>query len=511
MDQYGNKRETDGYVQIPISDKSIFHEISGDFTLPDYQPEIKRLLRVTANVLPASKYVGDRSAEFSGGVDYYVIYTGSDNQIYCAPISTEYKIDVPFDGADTSSLVNTSAYAAIIADNVSGRVTSPRRLSIKCRLRARARAFGDMAVEDSFGDGSLEVLYGKETTYRTVVSAGEMLRLSDEIINSGSGDVRVILADGKALVDEVSCSDGAVSCRGNLYLKLLMSREDGSAPYSLIRKIPFSQSIASKGVCRGDEASARATVCEMSINVDEGRILIDIGMLIETHASTADNIKYVKDVYSTEHRVACDYKMLEIPRFETAINGNFTLSDSMTLDEAGISPECSIVDVAGTVCPEAYSFEEGRCIVNGRAKYDLILMKENEYSSQSIEFPFRYACPAPNKLSEALTDALFEGEVVSARARVDGERIGIDSEISMSGGAWETAQTKLLDSVSFGDEIVRRVGEYTVCYPSRGESLWSVAKRYGAPIDSVIAGNKLSSENDYDDPATLDKVKYLMI
>ena len=115
MDQYESKRVFGGIVQVPMCDRSVIGEISGDFTLPDYQPEIKKLIRVSANILPATRYVGDRCAELSGNVDYYVIYTGSDNQIYCAPLTAEYKIEVPFDTAEESLLENTVGYAAIVA------------------------------------------------------------------------------------------------------------------------------------------------------------------------------------------------------------------------------------------------------------------------------------------------------------------------------------------------------------------------------------------------------------
>jgi hypothetical protein len=514
MERYGQNATFSPYVQLPVCDKSVISEISGDFTLPDYQPEIKKLLRVTANVLPASRYVGDRSAEFSGNVDYYVVYAGADNQIYCTPLTTEYKIDIPLDNADVSELVNTTGYAVICPDNVSGRVTSPRKLSIKCRLRTRARIFGDASLEDRFenSDGSLEVLYGVDKTARTLISMGEMLRISDEIVISGSGDdLRVVCADAKALVDEVTCSDGDVNCRGNLYLKLLMSREDDTAPYTITRKIPFSQVVATDGVSRGDEASARATVCEMGISVEEGRIAVDIGMLIECHTSRIESVKYVKDVYSTMYRVASEYKTLDFPSRERETNGNFTLSDSMTLEEAGILPSASIVDVAGSVYPEAYSFDGDRCIVSGRVRYDLLIENGGEYSSAVIELPFRYETVAPDGIATAGADALFSGEVISTRARLDGERIGIDSEISMNGCSFENAHTMILDSVSFGEEIGRSRGEYTICYPERDESLWSVAKRYGTPIKNVISANKLSDTANLDGKESLSGVKYLMI
>lgn len=514
MEQYGINTANGGYIQLPVCDKNIISELSGDFTLPDYQPEIKRLLRVSASVLPASKYIGDRSMELAGNIDYYVLYTGSDNQVYCAPLTSEYKIEVPIDSTDGMSLSNLTGHAVIIPDTVSGRVTSPRKLSIKCRLRTRARVFGDMLVENDFGagDDSLEVLYGNTDTSRTILSAGEMLRVSDEIINASPQDeLRVICADGKALIDEVTCSDGTVNCRGNLYLKLLMSKEDGSVPISTTRKIPFSQSVASEGVVAGNSACAKATVCEMSVNVDEGRITLDVGMIIEVCASKTEEIQYVKDVYSTSHRVACDYETLDIPRHESSFNGNFTLSDSMTLEDAGISPQSKVIDVTGYVYPDEYSFDGGRCTVGGRVRYDILLERDGEYSNANIELPFKYETNISNSLQDAQKDAAVEGEIISSRARIDGERIGIDSEISIHGNDWEMAETEILDRVNFGEAINRGAGEYTVCYPSMSDSLWSIAKRYGAPLSLVAKTNRIQTDARADSRDSLANVKYLVI
>ena len=65
-------------MQIPLCEKTVLTEVSGDFSLPDYQPEIKRLLRIRPCVLPAAPYAGAGNAEFSGTLDYYVLYMGND-------------------------------------------------------------------------------------------------------------------------------------------------------------------------------------------------------------------------------------------------------------------------------------------------------------------------------------------------------------------------------------------------------------------------------------------------
>lgn len=61
-------------VFIPLCERSVSVEISNDFTLPDYQQEIRRVLCIEAEPQPPSSYAGDSSAEFNGTVDIRLTY-----------------------------------------------------------------------------------------------------------------------------------------------------------------------------------------------------------------------------------------------------------------------------------------------------------------------------------------------------------------------------------------------------------------------------------------------------
>ena len=50
--EYMEETAGKGGVQLPYPLRHITTEVIGDFTLPDYQPEIKRLLRIGVNLLP---------------------------------------------------------------------------------------------------------------------------------------------------------------------------------------------------------------------------------------------------------------------------------------------------------------------------------------------------------------------------------------------------------------------------------------------------------------------------
>ncbi len=499
------------YIQVPINEKTTTADLAGDFTLPDYQPEIKRLLKVEAKVLPPSRYIGDSECELSGGIDYYVSYIGSDNQIYCAPLTSDYKISVPMDKNELT-LVNMTADAEITPESVGGRVTSPRKLNIKCRLKTRVRMYGDMPMDGSLAsmNGENQVLMGRDEITRRAFAQSEMISLGDEMIQGRDGEIRVVCAAGHTLISEVSCANGAVNVKGELYLKLIMCKEPDGMPYTTLRRLPFSETMTIDGADVGCEANARGSVCEMNISVDEDKIGIDAGIILEVSLCKQERIMYVKDLYSTTHKTECMYKSIPTLKSGRAFNANFTQSDSRTLDEAGLTPDHRLIDVTGYAYPESSELEGGKWVFSGKCKFSVCSEKDGEYSNTELELPYRFSVDAKGKDSES-SYASATAEIINARGRLDGERIGIDAEVMLCGVISSPAVTEMLDSVSFGEESERARGEYVICYPSRTDDLWSIAKRYGTTVDALIGANKLTAADTPDDKKILDGVKFLVV
>lgn len=510
MEKYSNSGAS--RLQIPVTDKNVVTELSGDFILPDYQPEIKRLLRVGAVVLPPSKYISDREAELAGNVDYYVFYTGSDNAPYCAPLTAEYKITMPldYDPEGDGFLNSPGCGAVILPDMISGRVTAPRKINIKCRLKSRVQVFGDIPVEDGYshGEDGLQVLRGEVLASEYLRGVGDVWKVSDEMIcDSRDGDIRVVSAEGRTLLSEVTATENGVVCRGDLYLKLLLCREDEGVPYAVMRKIPLSGNVGVEGARVGDSAGAKACVCELNVTVEEGRIGIDAGVMTEAQVAHSESVRYVKDVYSASRNSENEYKTVGIPTNAVCFGGNFTLSDSLSLDESGIAPGARIIDASGIASVEEYSFEGGKCNMIGKAKFSMMTEKDGEFGISEIELPFSYKAALGGELSRAMCEC----EVISVRARADGERVGVDAEIGVNGAAYAIKNERMLANAAFGDGIESARGEIVVCYPANEDTLWSVAKRYGAVLDDLRAANKLSSDISPDSEDSLKKINFLVI
>ncbi|MBE6694671.1 MAG: hypothetical protein E7589_07895 [Ruminococcaceae bacterium] len=510
-------------MQLPIYDKTVTTDLAGDFSLPDYQPEIKRLLRIRAAVMPPTGYCTADSIDMSGIINYFVLYVGGDNSLYCAPLSTEYSVVTPIDA--NSFDIDTESIFATCESKVEssvGRVSAPRRLSIKTKLNSRVKAYADsMPRVDVDGDDklldTLERLEGKADVCRLAYAQSQPVMLTDDIIlEQKNQDMRVVCAEGQVFVSDVRAADRGAECRGELILKLTLSPEptEGDSdiaaipPVILWRKLPFTEIVELDGAGADISPAARGYCTDLSVEIEEGQLHVECAATLEVFAQKNECISYVKDIYSTRQDSTERYATRNVQCAHKTVNSNFTLSDSLLLSEAGIDGGAQIADVCGTAAAEEISCDGDRCVVSGKAHFHLLLCSNGEYSFAELDLPFRYEVDC--NAAERVVLCESEAGVISCRARMDGERIGIDAEIAMMLRIASEDNIKMLEGVEFKREVVRRRGEYVVCFPAPDDTLWSVAKRYHAPMATLSVANDLPSTAP-DDANALNGIGYLIV
>jgi len=500
-------------MQAEMGERVVVTELAEEFSLPDYQPEMKRLLRVKATVLPADRYVGAGQAECSGRIDYSILYTGNDGAMYCANQSGEYAFSAPmeipsdFDGGEGILCCVES-----VAEQTTGRVMAPRKLAVKCRLRSRVRFYGTRVPTEGFADdGSMEKLCGECEYAEVFEGKSDELSLADEIIcDEGDDTVRVISADGQVFVSEVSAGSGVANCRGEVSMRLLCCREGGenATPYAILRKISFTQSVPVDGMEVNCEAMARGVCSDIRITVDEGRILCEVGVILSVKGMRRARVAYPRDVYSTARACACEYRTVEVARPIKCGNGNFSVNTSMTLEEAGIRSGLSLVDLCGTATVTGVESERGKYRLLGKCRFHAILSDGEDLSSQEFELPFRYEMEGSDADP---SDMEAWAEVISCRGRLDGERIAVDAELAVAMSLCAKEEISMLSGATVGEEWRARGAECTVCYPDRRDTLWSVAKRYHCPLSELLTRNRIAAAPAADAQDSLAGVRFLLV
>ena len=517
MENYTKNDSAALRLQALLCDRQEMGEVSAEVSLPDYRPEIKRLVRVSATVSPPARYVGAANTELSGSVDFCILYTGNDGALYSTSHTAEYRIGVavelPSDAVLGEGLV---CDADILPEPCNARVLSPRKLSIKCRLRARMRLFGVRLIEngDLISGIAAEKLYGSCDTCELFSGVGEPLLLHDEIVCDTQGeDVRVVCADGQVFVLEATAGSGCINCRGEVALKLLCAHDaTGTLPSQMLRRIPFEGTFDADGCEVNCAASAFGTCTDVSVTVEDGRILCDLSVVLQGRAQRDRNLTYVRDAYALDAVSDSRTDFLTLPQSRSCLCANFSLGQTLSAEEVGLKSGVTVLDAMLLPLSCELAEENGRDILTGRCRVHLTLCDEaGEISSQEVEIPYRYECE--NKGTH-LADSLVHISPISCRARADGERVGIDGELAVSMMTRTQTPIQYLSACKLGEKCHTSSGECTVCFPASSDTLWSVAKRYHKPLSHLMGINTLPPQAQAaaaDSKASLAGVNYLLV
>ncbi len=517
MDNYTKTDSAALRLQALLCDKQEMGEVTAEVSLPDYRPEIKRLVRVSATVSPPARYVGAANTELSGTVDFCILYTGNDGALYSTSHASEYRIGIPTDLPSDAALgEGLVCDADILPEPCNARVLSPRKLSLKCRLRARMRLYGIRLIEngDLVSGIAAEKLYGSCDVSELFSGVGEPLMLHDEIVcDTQSEDVRVVCADGLVFVSEATAGSGCVNCRGEVALKLLCAHDaTGLPPTQLLRRIPFESAVEVDGCEVNCAASAFGTCADVSVTVEDGRILCDLSVILQGRAQRDRNLTYVRDAYALDSVSDGRTDFLTLPQSRSCVCANFSLGQTLTAEEAGLRQGMSVVDALLFPLSAELTEDNGRDILSGRCRVHLTLCDDaGEISSQEVEVPYRYDAETKET---GLADYLVHVSPISCRARADGERLGIDAELAVSLMTRAQAPIQYLCACKIGEKCQSPTGECTVCFPAPSDTLWSVAKRYHKPLAHLTGINTLPPQAQAaaaDSTASLAGVNYLLV
>ena len=485
--------ENNTTIYLPICDKVVTAEVGCDYSMPDYQPEVRRLLRVRATVLPPSSYAGAGKAEFAGAVRYDILYSGNDGNLYSATTAENYELSAPLDkDADVDYSDEIPVFCEVSPELVTSRVTAPRKLSIRCRLRGLIRAFGRHRLcERMIGEvpsKGIERLAGESTCAALTGRVSESFTLSDEVpVDGGAGELRVISSEAVLNVTEAVPTEEGVGCRGEATLKLLLCY-DGSEglPFVTTRRIPFAVTVPADGFGTGMSCRAVGRCTDLSAEVTEdGRVLCDLSASVTVEGQRNVPVLYTADLYSVERESGEVFAEYKFPRAARCITGNFTQSVYEPLSSFGLESDCEVLDVVASASVDNVTHDRGKWVLTGESRLNLLMHTGGEYATHDIVLPFRYEADG-----EGGVPMLVAADVamVSGRARVEGGRLGLECEMAVSARVCVEDSLTALTEAQFG-EALEKPSEMVVAFPARGETLWSLAKRYHVSLAALAKLN----------------------
>lgn len=489
------------------------HDVSEEFVLPDYVNEVRRVLFTRAQVLPESKYVSDSQGgtmlDFGGTVTYSVIYVDDEGKLCSTPLCSSYETSVMLKSKPHTIFIDT------VCDNVTTRVSAPRRLTIKARLKSRILGVEDKEISEGISGKSsadelfIERLSKSVSTFSVVSGMLSGIKISEKLDTGSKKDIRVVLCDASIVLKEIKATNGGASCQGEVIVKCVCESE--GELFTLSKCLPIYECVELEGACPSDTIRAVARCVSLSIfneeQNDQSELCFDVCCEIEAEAYRNEENALVLDCYSTKNEMSVSYRECELFTLASGACESFSINES--IKRRGKDAK-EIVDIMLDPVFERCDINAESATLIGRLCVSVIgrgLPQENgecEYYFESYEIALKHELPLLSRSSSGLARTSFGISLTDATLSDD--KLHISAQIYPSACVLERSAVQIVDGATINrdTEYKNDASCVRVYFPREDDTLWEIAKRYHTTT------RRLSEENQLSDPS-LDGVKSIII
>lgn len=505
MSNYENCAERD------LVTDAVFTESNEEFILPDYMPEIGRVLRVSATLLPDEPFPETGGTEFSGKIEYRLLYGDGEGNITEAPLEGRYRYRLQAPEGRALTLFTEERI-----ESVGARPTAPRKLGIRTRIYARPHMLADEEIAVP-----LSVLTGEGASVETVEKEIKLLRrkafTSGLLHAEGSFTVEDTLTDALSLLsvqsaflpEEKTASDGYLSVRGRLIFTLLL-KKDGELPFVKVCTLPIEEEIPAEGARLGDAVTLRAFVGSPAITLEaEGEntaLLVDAEYSLSCVLSHNQAASVLEDLYVHGMHHDIMRKTVTSEALIGCASGNFTVGAECALPADFSASGCLFPSFALKEATVSHVGE--KAIVVGTLTAHLLSFGSGEVGRCELSLPFRTELALGGVENEDRLSLFVSPVGGSAQASDGGVRLS--TELAVDVTAIRPLSLSLPSAlIKKGEILPKTTPTITLYYPCDSDTLWSVGKRYSVPLSVLKQENGMPEDEDI--LAPLDGYAYLFV
>ncbi len=480
----------------------IHTESVGDFLLPDYNTDVKRVLFTKAVVVDNGCFISGDSVDTTGLVNYEVVYIDSDGEITSCKFSTDFEASMKCNG---ELAVGCDAVSRVVGYSI--RLVGPRKFSAKAQLSINVNLTEKAQLKvdgTTFALGQAEVKQkNTKVAYRTYASMSEReykeeLATLDGVIVD---DVTILCSD---VLPEINATvnGGEIELSGFLRIVCLMMR-NGEVPSTVTSDVPVNERLAIGDIPAGANPTADAKVRDLKVDVEptEDGVNLVAKFSVEYNASAVGNscLPVILDCFLTDRNVDNSYEGFTYREHLGGARVGENLQFFATYDELGVDSLREILVANASFRTDEVSGTKSGAKIGGTMRFSGVACQINEdgtvgYVGIKYDVPFAINV---NIDCQIVDDARFSFVGAVCLASVYSTPDGVEFSAKLCGvvdAFSSTSLTRLSSSFADADNIEKTSSVITVYYPIDGETLFDVGRKFHTSPLEIAVDNTLSEE-----------------
>lgn len=478
-----------------------------EITLPEYMPEILRIIKTVAYVQVNSCKVIESKVNVEGVCNIKMIYTGEDNCIYSFDVSKPFFCT--HENNEFEEAVDICVKPKVSYTNC--KAVSTKRVEIKIGVGIEFVAY--FSCDEDVISTSDEMNIEEKRVSIDALSLGckktRSFSLNDTITFEKTGCF-IIGVVPCAILTQVRKINNKIMIKGDAIAEICyVSAEDKSRTEIIRHNIPINQIMEFEGLeehMTGDVA-LKVTAADVVVKGESGSAFTsaDIALGIDASISMWEEkqMQVITDAYAIGSSIELEKEKYVFYKNAATLNENYIFESSFSVAGEGVKKVLGKEYVVSDVCVKA---EDGILTLCGNLAASLLICDNGNSISvinKNFEFSFTHKNENYNKNCTLAPDVV----VTALSCYVKGENtIDIRAEFRVCGTVLYEDTIEVVKDIKESDKpFNRNTCAITVYFPEKpNESLWSIARRYNTTVRAIAEENLLDGD-------TTDNLKMIFI
>lgn len=486
-------------VKETLLDASYNQSVELDCILPDYYPEIFKILSLCIKPSIVKQSINQAKLSYELLAQIKVIYLSEDGTVSTLSQDLTYNKSVDLPYSVKSPCISINPYT----DSESVRVVNKRRVDIRGIIGIDVIvcvAEQKQAISDAYG-GGLELKKELITYPSKRICITKRITVVDEVDLPNESEAMKSLLRASACV--TSCDkkvlSGKLLVKGEAEVSALYTTDSSNDPKSVKFSLPFSQICDVEGLDDRYDVFVNACVtgCDLRplSKTDSQSVECELAIAINCIAMKFESTLLATDAFSTEYETSIELDSAKIECMPQTVDDTHKVKATLTYSEGGIR---SVISAGTEVGKISISHTSGKdeAIVSGSVKIYAFAKNDSDkliYLETSLPFEYKIAlsCKGFYGAEICACPGTASYNINSSNA------MDVISEIKLSGYVFEANEYEYINMINVDDGIsVTEDGDCAIklYFAQAGESVWNIAKRCHASSKAILDENNIDGD-----------------
>lgn len=495
------------HIDEIIYDGQVEQGVELDYVLPDYCPDIFKILSCTLTPGITSKSItSDGKLAIDGIVYIKVLYLAENStDVHC--IDQRYTYSKLVELSKTSvAEVKPLITIQTKSDYCNCRAASPRRLDVRGAVSCRIKAILPSEYNLPVIPETLQVRRQEIQCCGETIFAEKTLVIREDIETGSTGIGFIMQSDIVPSVTDLRVIADKAVLKGTITVNALYGvfnpETNGcSEAEKMSADIPVSAILDIDGIT--DLHKSFAEICvlngEFLCKSDSGIISCELVVMCRVRAQLEEKSFIATDVYSTDYETDFTSDVVRLSANPRNISQSVAIRSGLENDKGEIR---SVWDVSSelknTVCRPNANGEltlSGQLCIHAYGTTDEGVPFSIE-KQEAMEQIISNIDASPDAIVDFSTCVTNTGFSIKSDGTLD-----VTSTISLDANLRNICSVEAINSVSVKEDCPKeKSDEYAlrICYTNTPTDCWSVAKRYNTTVDAIMEENEMDDTADCD-------------